>query len=53
MVSFSAGHGNDGKSWLGKALGGDGDGHWAVMEHEAGLGSGRRWGSGFKFGLGY
>ena len=49
------------KSWLGKALGCNGDGHLAAMEHEAGiqwvtghgLGSGRGWGSGHKSGLGY
>ena len=49
------------KLWLGQALGCDGDGHLAVMEHEAGiewvtghrLGSGCGYGSGSEFGLGY
>ena len=49
------------KSWLGKALGCDGDGHLAATEHEAGiewvtrhrLGSGRDYGSGREFGFGY
>ena len=49
------------KSWLGKALGCDGDGHLAVMEHEAGiewvtghrLESGHRCGSGCELGFGY
>ena len=49
------------KSWLGKALGCDGDGRLAAMEHEAGieqvaghrLGSGCGYGSGREFRLGY
>ena len=47
--------------WLGKALGCNGDGCLATMEHEAGieqvtghrLESGRRYGSGCEFGFGY
>ena len=49
------------KLWLGKALGCDGDGRLAVMEHKAGiewvtgyrLGSGHGYGSGREFGFGY
>ena len=49
------------KSWLGKVLDCDGDGHLAATEHKAGieqvtghrLGSGRGYGSGHEFGLGY
>ena len=49
------------KSWLGKALGCNGDGCLAATEHEAGieqvtghrLGSGHRYGSGREFGFGY
>ena len=48
------------KSWLGKALGCNGDGHLAAMEHEAGmewvtghrLGSGGEYGSGGDYGSG-
>ena len=43
------------KSWLGKALGCDRDGHLTAMEHEAGIEqvAGHRLGSGHEFGLGY
>ena len=49
------------KSWLGKALGCNGDGHLTAMEHKAGiewvtghrLESGCRYGSGHEFGFGY
>ena len=43
------------KSWWGKALGYDGDGHMAVMEHEAGIEwvTGHRLESGHKSGFGY
>ena len=49
------------KSWLGKALDSNGDGHLATMEHKAGiervtghrLESGHGYGSGCEFGFGY
>ena len=49
------------RSWLGKALDRNVDGHLAMMEHEAGiervtghrLGSGHGYGSGHEFGFGH